>query len=41
MADRAPHPDSPELRARWGNFAWTDDNAAKAKTFIASYPDGR
>ena len=23
MADRAPAPDTPELRARWGAFAWT------------------
>ena len=27
MADRAPHPDTPELRAAWGNFAWTEANA--------------
>jgi NADH-quinone oxidoreductase subunit E len=41
MADRAPHPDSPELRARWGNFAWTAENAEKAKAAIARYPEGR
>ena len=40
MAERAPHPDSPELRARYGTFAWTDDNAAKVKTIIARYPEG-
>ena len=41
MADRAPHPDTPELRERWGNFAWTKDNAAKAKEAIKRYPEGR
>ncbi len=38
----APHiPDEAEVRARWGGFAWTDDNAAKAKEVIARYPAGR
>ena len=41
MADRHLEPDSPELRARWGNFAWTAENAAKAKEIIARYPEGR
>lgn len=41
MADRYIEPDTPELRARWGNFAWTEANAAKAKDIIARYPDGR
>ncbi len=41
MADRHLEPDTPELRARWGNFAWTKENAAKAKEVIARYPDGR
>ena len=41
MADRAPHPDTPELRERWGNFAWAGDNAAKAKEIVARYPEGR
>ena len=31
MADRAPAPDTPELRERWGSFAWTAENADKAK----------
>jgi hypothetical protein len=26
MADRTPAPDTPELRARWGGFAWTPDS---------------
>jgi NADH-quinone oxidoreductase subunit E len=30
-----------ELRARWGGFAWTDENAAKAKTIVGRYPPGR
>ncbi len=41
MADRAPHPDTPELRERWGSFAWTDENAAKVKEIVARYPEGR
>lgn len=41
MAERAPAPDTPELRARWGNFAWTAENAAQAKVIIARYPEGR
>ena len=41
MADRHLEPDSPELRARWGNFAWTKENAAQAKVIVARYPAGR
>ena len=41
MADRHLEPDTPALRARWGNFAWTKENAAKAKEIVARYPDGR
>ncbi len=41
MADRHLEPDTPELRARWGAFAWTKDNAAKAKEIVARYPAGR
>ncbi|MGF7152989.1 complex I 24 kDa subunit family protein [Novosphingobium gossypii] len=41
MADRYIEPDTPELRARWGNFAWTEANAARAKDIIARYPEGR
>ena len=41
MAERHLEPDSPEIRARWGNFAWTAENAAKAKEAIARYPAGR
>jgi NADH-quinone oxidoreductase subunit E len=41
MADRHLEPDTPELRARWGGFAWNKANAAKAKEVVARYPDGR
>ncbi|RKF23267.1 NAD(P)H-dependent oxidoreductase subunit E [Altericroceibacterium spongiae] len=41
MAERAPAPDSPELRERWGNFAWTPENAEQAKKVVARYPEGR
>ena len=41
MADRQLHPDTPELRARWGGFAWSKDNAAQAKAIVARYPAGR
>ncbi|CCA93513.1 MULTISPECIES: NAD(P)H-dependent oxidoreductase subunit E [unclassified Novosphingobium] len=41
MADRYIEPDTPELRARWGNFAWTAENAEKAKDIVARYPAGR
>ena len=41
MADRTPAPDTPELRERWGNFAWTPDNRRIADKHIAKYPEGR
>ena len=41
MADRRLADDTPELRARWGSFAWTAENAAKAKDIVARYPEGR
>jgi NADH-quinone oxidoreductase subunit E len=43
MADILPNsiPDLDELRARWGGFAWTEANAAKARTIVARYPAGR
>ncbi|WP_295528256.1 NADH-quinone oxidoreductase subunit NuoE [Novosphingobium sp. Chol11] len=41
MSDRHPEPDSPELRARWGGFAWSPVNADKAREIIARYPAGR
>ena len=41
MADRSPAPDTPELRERWGAFAFTPAYKAKADTAIARYPEGR
>jgi NADH-quinone oxidoreductase subunit E len=41
VAERAPHPDTPELRERWGGFTWTDENAAEAKEIVKRYPEGR
>jgi NADH-quinone oxidoreductase subunit E len=41
MAERRLADDTPELRARWGAFAWTAENAAKAKDIVARYPEGR
>lgn len=41
MADRTPAPDSTELRARWGGFAWTAENKKIADWHIAKYPEGR
>jgi NADH-quinone oxidoreductase subunit E len=41
MAD-APHiPDEAETRARWGNFAWNEANAEKAREIVSRYPAGR
>jgi NADH-quinone oxidoreductase subunit E len=33
--------DDAEQRARWSGFAWTDENARRAKEIIARYPEGR
>src|SRR5579863_1681684 len=41
MADRHLAPDTPELRARWGNFAWTPEHVEAAQAIIARYPEGR
>lgn len=41
MADAKHIIDTPELRARWGGFAWTAENAAKAQEIRARYPEGR
>jgi NADH-quinone oxidoreductase subunit E len=41
MAEKPPLEDTPELRARWGGFAWTAENAAKANEILARYPAGR
>lgn len=41
MADAPQLPDEAEVRARWGNFAWTAENAEKAREIMARYPAGR
>jgi NADH-quinone oxidoreductase subunit E len=41
MAGQSSIVDDAEVRARWEGFAWTDENARKAREFIAFYPDGR
>jgi NADH-quinone oxidoreductase subunit E len=41
MADAAHIPDEAETRARWGEFAWTEANAAKQVEVIGRYPPGR
>ena len=41
MADRHLESDTPELRARWGGFAFTPEWDAKAKAAVARYPAGR
>jgi NADH-quinone oxidoreductase subunit E len=41
MAERLLAPDTPELRERWGNFAWDPVNATAAAAIIAKYPEGR
>jgi len=41
MSDRHLAPDTPDLRERWGSFAFTPEWDAKAKETIARYPEGR
>ena len=41
MADAPQIPDEAETRARWGNFAWTPENAEKAREIVGRYPPGR
>ena len=41
MADRHIAPDTPELRAKWGDFAWSKENEARAREIVARYPAGR
>ena len=41
MADAVHIPDEAETRARWGAFAWSDENQRKAKEILARYPKGR
>ena len=41
MAEAPQIPDEAEVRARWGDFAWNDASAAKAKEILGRYPPGR
>ncbi len=41
MADTPNIPDEIEVRAKWGNFAFTPENDEKAKIYVARYPEGR
>ena len=41
MAESPQLPPEDEVRARWGDFAWTQANAAKAREIIGRYPAGR
>jgi len=41
VADAKRLPDSPELRERWGSFAFSAENNNKARLIIARYPPGR
>ena len=38
MADAPNIPDEAEVRARWGNFAWTDENQKKANAGVPFHP---
>jgi NADH-quinone oxidoreductase subunit E len=41
MAEAGRAPASPEIRERWGGFAWTPEYAKTAAMFVARYPAGR
>ena len=41
MADAPQIPDEAEVRARWGAFAWTDENREKRNIVLSRYPAGR
>ncbi|MGD9810404.1 MAG: NADH-quinone oxidoreductase subunit NuoE [Sphingobium sp.] len=41
MADAPQIPDEAAVRAEWGDFAWTAENASQAEKVIARYPPGR
>src|SRR5437868_6834802 len=41
MAEAPQIPDEAETRARWGGFAWNDDNQRKANEILSRYPKGR
>jgi NADH-quinone oxidoreductase subunit E len=41
VAERHFAPDLPELRERWGAFAWDKKHAPRAAEILQKYPDGR
>jgi NADH-quinone oxidoreductase subunit E len=41
MAEAARLPATPEIRERWGAFAFTNDNDKQAKLLVGRYPPGR
>ena len=41
MAERHFAADTPELRAEWGEFAWSPANAKAAADIVSRYPAGR
>ena len=41
MAERHFAPDTPQLRAEWGNFAWSEANSKAAADIVSRYPAGR
>ena len=41
MADAPQIPDEAETRARWGDFAWSEENQRAANEILARYPAGR
>jgi NADH-quinone oxidoreductase subunit E len=41
MAERHFAPDVPELRERWGKFAWDKAHAPEAARALGKYPEGR
>ena len=42
MADILPNSiDMKEVRARWGAFAWTQENEKQARVIVGRYPPGR
>ena len=41
MADAPALPEEAEVRARWGGFAWTAENARRVPEIVGRYPPGR
>ena len=41
MADAPQIPDEAEVRARWGDFQWSDESREKRNAVLARYPAGR